>query len=212
MTEATLPSNINEHGVLTHKRVIVQRYPWIEREDRTLESIKAIVVHQTDSSTESSVFSSYTSKDGNKDGAGAHFLITKAGVIYQTASLKKRCNHVGRIKSKCYQIHGNDCSDKQIREAVKKKWPERIKEINDIEQKKDYPDRYPINADSVGIELVGRHINDTEYEEPTAAQQESLKWLVEELYNILSINKSNVYRHPDVSYKHLGEAAGAKWD
>ena len=72
-------------------------------------------------------------------------------------------------------------------------------------------ERYPVNGDSVGIELVGRHIDDERYEVVTAMQNSSLKWLVGELFSHLSITDSDVYKHPEISYKHPGEASSAKW-
>ncbi len=202
-------SKSDSDGMLKDERVINDRYSKIEHDVRTLDSIKAIVVHQTDSSTAESSLNSYKSSS-----VGAHFLISKEGQIYQTASLLNVCYHVGKnIKSKCHDVLGKDCDDKDIKGALKMKgWHTQIKKINEIERNKDYPDRYPINADSIGIELVGMHVNDTKYEEPTEPQQESLKWLVGELIDILSIDKSNVYRHPDVSYKNPGEAKDAKWE
>jgi N-acetyl-anhydromuramyl-L-alanine amidase AmpD len=71
--------------------------------------------------------------------------------------------------------------------------------------------RYPLNNDSVGIELVGKHVDDKTYEVVTVQQNESLKWLVNELNGHFSTTVSDVYRHPTVSYKNLGEASTAEW-
>ena len=90
-------------------------------------------------------------------------------------------------------------------------WGSRIKALGAHERAKSYPDRYPVNSDSVGIELVGKHIDDNTYEFVTTLQNNSLLWLVGELYRHLSVNSSDVYRHPAVSYKNPGEASSAKW-
>ena len=86
-----------------------------------------------------------------------------------------------------------------------------FKAMDSHERLKAYPERYPVNSDSVGIEIVGKHIDDKQYEAVTPAQNESLKWLLGELYRHFSLTGSDVYRHPDVSYKNPGEAKGASW-
>ena len=86
-----------------------------------------------------------------------------------------------------------------------------IRAIDTIERAKSYPHRYPVNSDSVGIELVGRHIDDERYETVTAMQNSSLQWLVAELFSHFKITDSDVYKHPKISYKHPGEAGTAKW-
>ena len=76
---------------------------------------------------------------------------------------------------------------------------------------KSYPDRYPVNSDSIGIELVGKHIDSKRYETVTSTQNTSLQWLLGELYNHFSLTSSDIYKHPEVSYKHPGEASTATW-
>lgn len=87
----------------------------------------------------------------------------------------------------------------------------RFKAIDAIERGKGYPDRYPVNADSVGIELVGRHLDDATYEPVTGAQAMSLQWLIDALYANFGLGASDVFRHPEVSYKNPGEARSATW-
>jgi N-acetyl-anhydromuramyl-L-alanine amidase AmpD len=97
---------IDSDGMLAgDKRIQAQRYPAIEH--GSLAQVRAFVVHQTDSSTDQSAFHSY-----GKGLDGAHFLIGKAGTIYQTASVNSVCYHVGRyIKSKCLEVNKSACSD-----------------------------------------------------------------------------------------------------
>ena len=90
-------------------------------------------------------------------------------------------------------------------------WTNQIKALNSYERLKTYPHRYPVNSDSVGIELVGKHIDKKTYETITAQQNMSLQWLVGELYNHFSLTSSDVYKHPEVSYKNPGEASTAVW-
>ncbi|MFK5914170.1 MAG: N-acetylmuramoyl-L-alanine amidase [Woeseiaceae bacterium] len=77
--------------------------------------------------------------------------------------------------------------------------------------KKNYPDRYPVNSDSIGIEIVVKFINDTKYEDLTAAQNVSLQWLISELYGHFNLDTTDVYRHPEVSYKMPSEGSTAVW-
>jgi hypothetical protein len=83
------------------------------------------------------------------------------------------------------------------------------------ERTKKYPDRYPGNDDAIGIEITGRALNrfkdDPAYEPLTEQEQRSLHWLVQELLNTLNLVRSDVYRHPQLSFKREGEAADAKW-
>lgn len=166
-----------------------------------------IIVHQTDSSTVHSTFESY-----KKGGNGTHFLIDKQDTIYQTASLNKRCFHVGRrIKSKCLQLSKAQCKDKTLAKIMALGWTKRITALDKYERQKSYPDRFPVNSDSIGIELIGRHLNDKKFEPVTHCQNMSLQWLIDQLYAHFGLAKNDVYRHPTVSYKNPGEAAGAKW-
>ena len=65
---------------------------------------------------------------------GAHFLIDTDGTIYQTASLDKKTQHVGKIRSRCYEEE--ICSEKEtkiIKPIVNKPTPlynyEKVKDI-----------------------------------------------------------------------------------
>ncbi|WP_133512212.1 peptidoglycan recognition protein family protein [Candidatus Thiosymbion oneisti] len=198
-------STIDKNGMLISPKVTLWRYPHIEH--GSLRVVHGIIIHQTDSPNVRSTFNAY-----GKGGNGAHFLIAKDGVIYQTASLSKRCYHVGRrIKSKCLEINKNQCKDKKLAKLKAYSWSKRLVAIDKHERQKNYPDRFPINSDSIGIELVGMHINDKTYEPVTACQNMSLQWLIGELYTHFGLDKSDIYRHPAVSYKNPGEAASAKW-
>lgn len=174
-----------------------------------LNDIHAIVVHQTGGATAQSTFESYKG-----DANGAHFLIDKDGSIYQTARVTRQTYHVGKIKSRCLETHLCTPEEKKdakdILFAPKKSYSTRTNELAQFEAKKDYPARYPTNADSIGIELVGG-TTEGKYESPPPAQNESLKWLIGELEAALKLGEQDVYRHPQVSYKETTEAGGAKW-
>lgn len=199
---------VDENGMLAHKKVIARRYPYIEH--GALETVHAIVVHQTDSTSVESVFSSYAINHG--DNAGAHFLIDRNGFIYQTASLIKRCYHVGKyIKSKCLVIKKENCKDVESIAQNTLAWSAYKVALDKLERSKSYPERYPVNADSIGIELVGKALTNETYESVTVQQQASLSWLISELNQLFSLGSEDIYRHPDVSYKNPGEAASAVW-
>jgi hypothetical protein len=42
-------------------------------------------------------------------------------------------------------------------------------------------------------------------------QNASLQWLIGELYHHFSLTSSDVYRHPEVSYKNPDQASSAVW-
>jgi N-acetyl-anhydromuramyl-L-alanine amidase AmpD len=198
-------AGLDKNGMLSDSKIICKRFTQIEH--GSLEAVHAIVVHQTDSGTAQSAFTAYT-----KGGNGAHFLIDKNGSVYQTASLRRRCYHVGKlIRSRCLEISGKSCPDGAIAKAATMGWTSRIKQIDQIERKKSYPDRYPVNSDSIGIELVGMHVDEKTYEPLTLAQNNSLLWLIDLLYKEFKLTSGDVFRHPDVSYKNPGEARSATW-
>lgn len=198
-------SQLNADGMLESPRIQARRFLSIEHGD--LDAARAIVVHQTDSSSAQSTFNAYLA-----GGNGAHFLIDKDGTLYQTASLLKRCYHVGRlIKSRCLELTPTTCGDANLAKTRALGWSARIREIDHIERAKAYPDRFPVNSDSIGIELVGRHIDDNTYEAVTVEQNTALRWLLDQLYTHLSIGADDTFRHPAVSYKNPGEARSATW-
>lgn len=198
-------SKINKDGMLIDSRINRRRFPSIEH--GMLSGVHAIVVHQTDAPTAQHTFNGY--KAG---GNGAHFLIEKNGLIYQTASIHKRCYHVGRlIKSKCLTVNKNSCNSSNMAKILAMSWVNQIKALDAHERAKSYPHRYPINSDSIGIEIVGKHIDKKTYQIITAQQNMSLQWLISELYNHFSLTSSDVYKHPEVSYKNPGEASTAVW-
>lgn len=88
----------------------------------------------------------------NMDNIGAHFVIDKDGTTYQVVSLKKYANHVGKIRPRC-NLTGS--CDKTYKSKT-------LKEIHLSEVEKDYPERYPYNKDSIGIEVVAWWDKDTQ--------------------------------------------------
>lgn len=196
-------------GVLNHTKINQKIYSGIEK--GPLKSVNAVVVHQTDAPTAEHTFNSYS-----KGGHGAHFLISKKGEIFQTARLNQITHHVGKIKSKCYESKSCEKNEltkvKEILFKPKTPYGTRIKNLHDREKNKTYPNRYPLNSDSLGIEIVGDYIEKTKsYEAVSTMQNNALNWLINELYNHFNISHLDIYRHPEVSYKQPTEAQTANW-
>jgi len=197
---------ISEHGIVDDERIKVKIFPNIERS--RMSAVHGIVVHQTGQVAMGSTINSYQDKGAN----GAHFLIDKDGTIYQTASLKRRTNHVGKLRSRC--LATKSCSPAEFNSsyAIRNKYTQ----LSQREHGKQFPDRYPSNMDSVGIEIVGGIASglgeDAVYESVTHQQNASLQWLVRALAETLQVSMSEVYRHPDLSYKTKTEAKTAKWN
>lgn len=200
---------VDKNGLVDATRIIVKRFRTIERGD--MDKVNGIVVHQTSSPTASSTFNSYQNSGAN----GAHFLIDKDGGIYQTASLYKMTMHVGRMKSMCYITKKCNPTDLKEIQILEKSW-RNYKIISDIERKKSFPNRFPANVDSIGIEIVGMAYDvdgekDKVYEDVNENQNNSLKWLMSELVDTLKVSMSDIYRHPEIARKNITEARSAKW-
>ncbi|MFK8259565.1 N-acetylmuramoyl-L-alanine amidase [Erwinia sp. AnSW2-5] len=205
--------HIDEDGYIYDDRIERKIFKTIER--GSLDSVNGIVVHQTASPSAQSTFNSYDNKAAN----GAHFLIDKNSKIYQTASLFKATWHVGLMQSKCFLK--KVCQPTEIRLLAlhtKRFWERKIsQEISNIERKKNFPDRFPNNTDSIGIEIVGMAAQikgkpDPVYETVNDKQNDSLKWLVAELSSKFNVPMTEIHRHPDVGRKNETEASTAKWE
>ena len=210
---------IDTDGMIIHARVRSARSQIIERGRRTVP-ITGIVVHQTDADTAASSLSSYTRPKAN----GAHFLIDTDGTIYQTAAIYQRTNHVGPLKARCL-LTGR---------CIPAYGPKNsgVDTMHRIEMTKPPSGRYPSNMEAIGIEMVGRarlpadfklplnnKLTSDElrgrygvYVTPTAAQNQSLSWLVKVLEESMQIAPSEVFRHPEASRKNTTEAQGANWN
>ncbi|MES2676069.1 MAG: peptidoglycan recognition family protein [Pseudomonadota bacterium] len=176
-----------------------------------IDKVNAIVVHQTGGATAEHTFNSYGTSPN-----GAHFLIDKDGTIYQTALTTKITHHVGKLKSRCLQTGACTPAETSAANAVYLQkgisYSVKVQNLHKLETSKNYPDRYPSNNDSIGIEIAGQFLTKTQSYEPVNAKQNaSLKWLVAELSNHLSLQAGDIYRHPDISYKQATEASSATW-
>ena len=187
-------------------RIKMKIIPTIE--NAKMGKVNGIVVHQTGGASAESAFQTYKNPKAN----GAHFLIDKDGTIYQTASLNRVTNHVGKMQSRCVVTH--QCSPAEFKRmhALELAW--KPSQISRIEERKKFPDRFPSNADAVGIELVGEAPGEKDHEifvNVTDAQTASLKWLVKELTETLNVSMREVYKHPHIARKNKTEARSAEW-
>jgi N-acetyl-anhydromuramyl-L-alanine amidase AmpD len=171
--------------------------PVVALERGELDGPHAIVLHRTVSSTASSTIAAF------ERGVGTHFVIDKDGTIYQTASLNKKTAHVGPIRSRCFEE--NTCSPAEAAEISRYG----VKQGHNHEKSKRYPERYPMNEDSVGIEVVAMYHQETaQWDAPTPAQKESISRLVGLLKSNYSMTDADVYEHDKISRKTAGEGAG----
>ncbi|MDR5762551.1 peptidoglycan recognition family protein [Caballeronia sp. LZ035] len=197
---------ISEQGHVDAERIQLKLFATIER--GPMLNVHGIVVHQTGGATASSTFNSYQNVGAN----GAHFLIDRDGDIYQTASLTRVTHHVGRIRSRCLETVS--CTPVAIAESRRALRRGGVLELDRHERNKAWPARFPSNSDAIGIELVGMYRDSGKeqvYEAPTPEQNVSLSWLIAELIETLRIERREVYRHPEVSYKNATEASAARW-
>lgn len=196
-------------GTITDGRIQLSLSGNLEHGD--IQKVNALVLHQTDSSSAKETLNGYKNST-----IGAHFLIDKDGTIHQTAHINKQCWHVGKLQARCFVektcTPAEDAAIKVIQST--KGMKNRVAQLNTHEAAKNYPNRFPGNSDSLGIEVVGKAVgpkNKEVYEDPTGAQQKSVTWLVAELLTICKLQPQDVYRHPALSYKNQTEAQHVNW-
>lgn len=138
---------VDKNGMIQDGRILLRRFSNLEH--GALNQVNAIVVHQTDSSTDQSTFNCYSNPSRQE---GAHFLIGVMGTIYQTASIKCCCYHVGKLRSRCMVLGPKGCADAVAVKiaAMNTKPSMKATLTNAHEVKKPYPERYPMNKDSLG--------------------------------------------------------------
>ncbi|MBI6550765.1 peptidoglycan recognition protein family protein [Xenorhabdus lircayensis] len=190
-------SYVNDDGYFKNTDIVQDEVNALEHGE--MSTVNAIVLHRTGGSSMSTAISSFKST-----GVGTHFIIDKDGTIKQTASLKQYTYHIGKIRSKC--IAENNCNSDEAKKI--KGWGWNPKKIHDHEKLKAYPDRYPMNDDSVGIEVVaGYNTSSKSWEQATAQQSESIKKLVSLLKCNYNLDNGDIYEHDKISYKTEGEGA-----
>jgi len=199
-----LISDVN--GYIQNHKVVNEVRPAIEHS--LIGAINSIVLHRTGSVTAKSVLNAWNTKK-----EGTHFLISETGKIYQTASLKKQCWHVGKLYAKCRTT--SSCSEddaKSIELILHKKntsWGKKFRLVTRHELKKDYPARFPHNHDSLGIEIVGVISNQKEvYETPNELQLKAMSWLLDELISTYNITIKDIFSHGKIAHKDKNKSEG----
>ena len=174
-------TTIDSEGYLTDPGITRTPIPAISH--APMPQVNGIVLHRTESSTAASTLSTWRTRDA---GTGAHFLIDRDGTTHQTVSVDRQAWHVGAIRSRG-EVEGTITPDDQrALDAARNGQAEwrgtAVRAVSRVESSRPYPERYPTNADSVGIEVVGR-------------------------YHFGLTNK-DVYEHDAISRKTPGEGAG----
>ena len=198
---------IDKNGWVNSPKIIKEHRSTIEHSPIAL--VNAVVLHRTGTGNAKSVLNAW-----NTQKEGTHFLISENGKIFQTASVKKQCWHVGKLYSKCRTV--SSCSEedaKSIENILHKKntsWGKKFRLVTRHELKKDYPLRFPHNHDSLGIEVVGLISNNSDiYEIPNKSQLDSLFWLLDEIISTYSISLKDIYAHGEIAHKDRKKSEGA---
>lgn len=198
--------SIGADGFLTDPGITRTAIPRLERGE--MPQVDGIVLHRTESSTASSTLNAWR----NDRPYGTHFLIDKDGTIHQTSSLNRQTAHVGPIRSRGEDEGTIPAAEQRELDAARRAvtgTSARVAAVNGIEADKPYPERYPSNRDSVGIEVVGRYNQATQtWDAPTPEQTASIQRLVGTLQNNFGLTDHDVYQHDRIAYKTAGEGAG----
>lgn len=197
---------IDEQGYIINPNIMRAISHNIEK--KAMTKIRGVIIHQTGGSSAQSTLNAYS----RRNASGAHFLIDKDGTIYQTASVFQQTWHVGKLRARCLAEYR--CFPTEFQKLRRMSPTARHRH----EMKKQVPDRYPSNKDSIGIELVGQAFPLKEpdpdkrtYETATIHQNAWLSWLIRELTFSLGVPITEIFRHPAVSQKNVTEAGTARW-
>lgn len=202
--EVEKPYYIDSEGYLQGLGIIKAPRPKLTEKTGNFQSNPiAIVLHRTQSPTAASTLETWKTRP-----YGTHFLIDTDGTIYQCASLYKYTQHVGDIKAKNLELNGKNSADYKIYTG------KTYQKVSDIEKTKSYPDRYPINSDSIGIEVVAQCFNTMEkkvkvglnytqyngkWQETQKEQKDSIATLINALKMIYNISNNDIYGHGEIS-------------
>lgn len=166
-------------------------------EQGSLNTVNAVVLHRTGGASMASAIATFKAS-----GIGTHFIIDKDGTIKQTANTDKYTYHIGKVHARC--MEEGTCSAEEAKKIKSFGWS--TDKIHDNEKTKNYPERYPINADSLGIEVVGQYSKSTKtWDQATARQKTSINFLIKKLQKAYNLTDRDIYEHDKISYKTAGE-------
>ena len=195
----SVPVYVDEQGYVQNAGFVFK--PIRALEHGALQGPRAIVLHRTVSSTARSSLNAFAR------GIGTHFLVDKDGTIYQTASLIQKTYHVGPIRSRCFEEGTCDAAEQSAVESLARR--QAYREMHNREKAKPYPDRFPMNEDSVGIEVVAMYTEATrQWDPPTPGQSEAISLLARILKTQYSLTDADIYEHDRISRKTAGKGAG----
>lgn len=202
------PITIGQDGFLSDPGVTRTAVARIEH--GAMPQVNGIVLHRTASSTASGTLDTWRTRSA---GTGAHFLIDTDGTIHQTVSVDRQAWHVGAVRSRG-EVEGTitpgDQREIDAARGTTAEWRgTAVRAVSRVESTRPYPERYPTNGDSVGIEVVGRYDAATKtWDPPTAEQTVSIRKLVGTLQDNFGLTDHDVYQHDHISRKTPGEGAG----
>lgn len=200
--------SIDENGYLSDPSITHAPVPNITQ--APMAQVNGIVLHRTDSSTARGTLEHWR---GSASKVGAHFLIDRDGSILQTVSVNHQAWHVGPIRSRG-EVEGSITDEDQRQvlgvRGARSEWNgSAARDVGRLEATRPYPERYPINGDSIGIEVVGKYDGKSqEWEAPTPEQKRAVGHLVRTLQNNFGLNDDDVYQHDVISRKTAGEGGG----
>lgn len=201
-------TTIGQDGFLTDPEITRTAVARIEH--GAMPQVNAIVLHRTASSTAAGTLDTWRTREA---GTGAHFLIDTDGTIHQTVSVDRQAWHVGAIRSRG-EVEGTitpgDQREIDAARGTTAEWRgTAVRAVSRVESTRPYPERYPTNGDSVGIEVVGRYDAATKtWDPPTTRQTASIRKLVGTLQDNFGLTDHDVYQHDHISRKTPGEGAG----
>lgn len=206
-----------KNGLLIDSLITAKTIANIEHQVMKLSNIKAIVLHQTETRSAEDTMKVWQTRT-----YGAHFLVDRGGdkihtgidgKLYQTARLDRRCWHVGHILSKCLIDNkcvvpeGKKISAEAQANAIKSS-KQRASAIDKIEMPKAYGERFPINSDSVGIEIVTKFDYEKNvYPMPSPTQILAVSYLLEQLIEVIPslVLDEDIYTHGGIGRKEPSE-------
>ena len=193
--EVRVPPYVDEKGYIQNGGLIFKPVPALH--EGPITGPHAVVLHRPVTRSANGTLASFAR------GIGTHFVVDLDGTIYQAASLKSYTSHVGPILPRC--LAEGSCSPEETK-LLAKLGP---MPGHRHEKLKDYPLRYPMNSDSVGIEVVGTYSYDAkQWDAATDAQKKAVSSLIGILKREYSLTDADVYEHDKISRKTPGEGAG----